>query len=61
MTKKTMPAATPTAIEQNLYTDAYRLNNPPIGLVNDDTDAAPVRKTYAYDPHIDPTMQWAAT
>ena len=36
-----------------------RLNNPPVGLVTPDTDKDEPDKTYAYDPHLDPQLQWA--
>jgi adenine-specific DNA-methyltransferase len=36
-----------------------RLNNPPVGLVNAESDQDLPRKTYAYDPHLDPSLQWA--
>ena len=37
-----------------------RVNNPPVGLVTPDTDPdAGAKKTYAYDPHLDPQLQWA--
>ena len=36
-----------------------RLNNPPVGLVSPDTDRDAGRKTYEYDPHLDPQLQWA--
>lgn len=37
-----------------------RLNNPPVGLVTPNTDPdAGQKKTYAYDPHLDPQLQWA--
>ena len=36
-----------------------RLNNPPVGLVSPDTDSDSGRKTYEYDPHLDPQLQWA--
>ena len=36
-----------------------RLNNPPVGLVTPDTDRDEPDKTYAYDPHLDPQLQWA--
>ena len=45
--------------------DAYehagkeRLNNPPAGLVTPDTDPDLPQKTYAFDPHLDPQLQWA--
>ncbi|MEA3428582.1 MAG: site-specific DNA-methyltransferase, partial [Thermodesulfobacteriota bacterium] len=37
-----------------------RLNNPPVGLVSEDTEPyQESRKTYEYDPHLDPQLQWA--
>ena len=36
-----------------------RLNNPPVGLVTPDTDRDADGKTYSYDPHLDPQLQWA--
>jgi len=37
-----------------------RLNNPPVGLVSEDTEPyEDTRKTYEYDPHLDPQLQWA--
>jgi len=36
-----------------------RVNNPPVGLVTPDTDPdAGAKKTYRYDPHIDPALSW---
>ena len=47
-------------IEQYEHTGKTRINNPPVGLVTPQTDP-PVtsRKTYAYDPHLDPQLVWA--
>lgn len=37
-----------------------RVNNPPVGLVTPQTDPdVGQKKTYAYDPHLDPQLQWA--
>src|SRR6266446_1951800 len=36
-----------------------RVNNPPVGLVTSDTDRDAGKKSYAYDPHLDPALQWA--
>ena len=47
------------AIEPYEHRDKNRLNNPPVGLVNADSDIDLPRKTYAYDPHLDPSLQWA--
>lgn len=39
--------------------DATRVNNPPAGLVEFDRPPPQPTKSYAYDPHLDPTLQWA--
>ncbi len=42
------------------HTDKKRVNNPPVGLVTPDTDPdAGAKKTYTYDPHLDPQLVWA--
>lgn len=47
-------------IENYDHKDKERLNNPPVGLVTPDTDKdTGKKKKYAYDPHIDPSLQWA--
>jgi hypothetical protein len=46
-------------IEQYDHKGKKRVNNPPVGLVTPDTDKETGKKTYAYDPHIDPGLQWA--
>jgi len=47
-------------IESYEHRDKQRVNNPPVGLVTPDTDPdAGAKKTYAYDPHLDPQLQWA--
>ena len=46
-------------IEQYTHSREERLNNPPVGLVTPQTDKDGVKKTYAYDPHLDPQLQWA--
>ncbi len=48
-------------IESYEHRDKERLNNPPVGLVTPDTDpdAGQQKKTYAYDPHLDPQLVWA--
>src|SRR5688500_6814917 len=52
-------AATQKAIERYEHRDKQRLNNPPVGLINADSEPEEPRKTYAYDPHLDPSLQWA--
>jgi len=49
----------PSPIEAYLHTKEERLNNPPVGMVNPDTDPDGAQKTYSYDPHIDPQLHWA--
>lgn len=47
-------------IESYEHRDKRRPNNPPVGLVTPDTDPdAGATRTYAYDPHLDPQLQWA--
>ncbi|HZP02718.1 MAG TPA: site-specific DNA-methyltransferase [Terriglobia bacterium] len=48
-------------IESYEHRDKERFNNPPVGLVTPETDpdAGQQKKTYAYDPHLDPQLVWA--
>jgi adenine-specific DNA-methyltransferase len=46
-------------IEQYDHKGKERKNNPPVGLVDAKSDAVEGKKTYAYDPHLDPTLVWA--
>jgi hypothetical protein len=46
-------------VEQYDHKAQKRANNPPVGLVDAKTDAVEGKKTYAYDPHLDPMPQWA--
>ncbi|HUT95208.1 MAG TPA: site-specific DNA-methyltransferase [Thermoguttaceae bacterium] len=56
--KKTTKPRRP--IESYEHKDKKRVNNPPVGLVTPDTDPdAGQKKTYAYDPHLDPGLVWA--
>jgi len=45
-------------IEQYDHKGKKRVNNPPVGLVTAATDKETGKKTYAYDPHIDPALQF---
>ena len=47
------------SIEAYDHTGRERLNNPPVGLVSPETDRDAGRRTYEYDPHLDPQLQWA--
>ena len=47
-------------VESYTHREKKRVNNPPVGLVTPETDRdAGEKKTYAYDPHLDPALQWA--
>jgi adenine-specific DNA-methyltransferase len=46
-------------IEQYDHKGKQRANNPPVGLVTPDTDKESGKKSYAYDPHLDPQLVWA--
>lgn len=48
-------------IESYEHRDKKRPNNPPVGLVTPETDpdAGQKKKTYTYDPHLDPQLVWA--
>jgi len=57
---RTPGAPSKREIEQSTHEKAQRLNNPPVGLVTPDTEPATgAKKTYAYDPHLDPQLKWA--
>ena len=61
--RKTTPGLTAKPdkkpIEQCEHPDKKRKNNPPVGLVTPATDRDAGKKTYAYDPHLDPQLIWA--
>ncbi len=46
-------------IKQYEHKGKKRTNNPPVGLVTPDTDKDGPKKTYQYDPHLDPQLVWA--
>jgi adenine-specific DNA-methyltransferase len=45
-------------VEQYDHRKAKHINNPPVGLVTPETDGDAGKKTYAYDPHPDPALQF---
>lgn len=45
-------------IENYTHDDKKRTNNPPVGMAQHDK-AEEKLKTYQFDPHLDPTLQWA--
>lgn len=56
MAKKTIKKP----IEQYEHSDKKRANNPHVGLVTPTSDPdTGEKKTYKYDPHLDPQLQWA--
>jgi len=56
---KSTKAKTKKPIEQYEHKGKKRKNNPPVGLVTPTTDKESEKKKYAYDPHMDPSLQWA--
>jgi adenine-specific DNA-methyltransferase len=58
--KRTTKTNAQKPIEQYEHKDKQRLNNPPVGLVDAYTDNGGLKKkTYQYDPHLDPQLVWA--
>jgi adenine-specific DNA-methyltransferase len=58
--RKTTKTTDQKPIEQYEHKDKHRLNNPPVGLVDAHTDNGGLKKkTYQYDPHLDPQLVWA--
>lgn len=57
--KNSTPVNNKKPIEQYEHKDKNRVNNPPVGLVNTGTDNNETKKTYQYDPHLDPQLVWA--
>ena len=45
-------------IETYEHSDKQRFNNPPAAMAQHDTEPETI-KTYQYDPHLDPMLQWA--
>ena len=43
-------------VEQYEHKGKTRTNNPPVGLVDAKSDAVEGKKTYAYDPQLDPQL-----
>ena len=46
-------------VKQYTHQSQKRANNPPVGLVTAETDHLNGKKSYEYDPHLDPQLQWA--
>ena len=60
MAKRKTTPTTKKPIESYQHSDKERLNNPPVGMVNPNTDKdlGQTKKQYQYDPHLDPQLQW---
>jgi len=56
MTKATKSKKKP--IDQYDHKGKKRVNSSPVGLVTPETDKETGKKKYAYDPHIDPALQF---
>lgn len=59
MAGKKKAKSTKKPIDQYQHKGKKRVNNPPVGLVTPETDKETGKKTYAYDPHLDPQLVWA--
>ena len=46
-------------VTQYTHLTETRVNIPPTGLVTAETDPLDGKKTYKFDPHLDPELQWA--
>src|SRR5437773_6457808 len=46
-------------IEQYEHKGKTRVNNPEVGLGDAALEPPEQKKTYSYDPHLDPQLQWA--
>ncbi|MDR0585638.1 MAG: site-specific DNA-methyltransferase, partial [Treponema sp.] len=56
--KKTIDASRLNQIDAYTHDEYDRANIPPVGMAQYDMAASPEAK-YEYDPHIDPSLQWA--
>jgi len=57
---KTMAQTKKRPIQSYTHRGKKRANNPPVGLVTPENDPeVGKKKTYTYDPHLDPQLQWA--
>jgi len=45
-------------LQQYTYEDKKRSNNPQVGLVTAETDISEEKKSYSFDPHLDPKLNW---
>ena len=59
MAKKNKAKEENDGLAQYTFEEEKRLNIPQTGLVSAETDPINGRKTYMFDPHLDPELQWA--
>src|SRR5437764_6238054 len=61
MPRRRSPAVAPEekTVEQYEHRGKKRANNPPVGLVTPESDRDEPTKTYAYDPYLDPKLEWS--
>ena len=59
MAKKNKVKKEDDALTQYTFEEEKRLNIPQTGLVSAETDPINGRKTYMFDPHLDPELQWS--
>ncbi|MCL4480824.1 MAG: site-specific DNA-methyltransferase, partial [Candidatus Thermoplasmatota archaeon] len=59
MAKKGKKKIENNELTQYTFEEEKRLNIPQTGLVSADTDPINGRKTYMFDPHLDPELQWS--
>lgn len=57
--RSSVAAADQKTVEQYEHRGKKRANNPPVGLVTPQSDRDEPKKAYAYDPHLDPRLEWA--
>lgn len=54
-----MPIKPEEEVKQYIHEEQKRANNPPVGLVSAENDPLNKKKTYQFDPHLDPQLQWS--
>ena len=59
MAKKNKVKKEDDVLTQYIFEEEKRLNIPQTGLVSAETDPINGRKTYMFDPHLDPELQWS--
>jgi len=59
MPRKSIKNKDKDGLVQYTHEETKRLNIPPTGLVSAETDPINGKKTYSFDPHLDPELQWA--